>query len=108
MNCMDFFVFRSQNLNASALLLCNYLGVDMGEERALEESIADYTCKHAFLLKDVYPLFAGKVACLHSFYADNVKYIHLGALCYNKRKLGSALEAALKVKSMLERKTHDS
>jgi hypothetical protein len=104
MNCMDFFIFHSQNLNASPLLLCNYLGVDMGEERALGESIAGYMGKHAFLRKDVYPSFAENVACLHSFYADKLKYIHLDALCYNKCKSGSAPEAALKVKSMIGEK----
>jgi hypothetical protein len=97
---MDFFVFHSQNLNASALLLCNYLGVDMGEQRALGESIVGNMGLPAFLQKDVYPSFAENVACLGSFHADMPKYVHLGASCYNNCKTGLTPEADLIVKDL--------
>jgi hypothetical protein len=72
----------------------------MGEQRALGESMAYYVGAHAAPQKNDYSLFAENVTRMHSFHADNLKYIQLDALCYNKCKLDFTQKAALVAKSM--------
>ena len=72
----------------------------MGEQRALGDSMAYYIGAHSSLQKNEYSLFAEKVARMCRFHADNLKYIQLYALCYDKCKLAFAQKAALVAKSM--------
>jgi hypothetical protein len=72
----------------------------MGEYRAIGESIlgecaciANDGCLSAIDYADV----------LYSFNADKFIYVHTNAFCYNKCKINSALEAALRLQKSEER-----
>jgi len=71
----------------------------MGEQSVLEERIVGNRGALPFLHRDGYRSFAEKAGCLHIFYADNLKYIHLDALCCNKCKPNLALKETLMLKT---------
>lgn len=73
----------------------------MGEKNAKGESIlGGFHEKGADLVKDICLSNTINFAHLHSFNADNLKYVHSKALRYDKCNFSPTLEAALIVKKI--------
>ena len=100
MNRMDFQVFVSQNLKASALLYGTNLGVDMGEPRASGGCMDSYVVSYASLQKNIHSLFAENAACIIKNPADTFKCIQLHAHSVNKCKYTVNLMGSLVAKNL--------
>lgn len=77
----------------------------MGEQRAIRERIgSNKSSIISFVIDNQLPI-TKKIVSLHSFNADNLKYVHNYASCYNKCRFGSTFEASFMVEN--GERTHD-
>jgi hypothetical protein len=80
----------------------------MGENRAKGEFIlGSFIGEEACYVEDDHLSITQNTACLHSFYADNLKCVQSKTFGYNKFKSSSTLEAALMVKSVNGDRNYD-
>jgi len=80
----------------------------MGENSAGGESIlGGFVAEAACCLKDSRLSFTRNAFYLHSFYADNLKYVHGKPFGYNKCEFSSTLKEALMIKIIKGEKKYD-
>ena len=71
----------------------------MGERTAIQGSIVCNQAGYVYFGIDDYLLITNSIACLRSFCAGNLIYVHNNAASYYKCKFDPALEAALMIES---------
>ena len=71
----------------------------MGEQRAVRGSIVCNQADNVYFGIDDHMPITDYIACLQSFCADSLIYVHNNAVGYNKCKFNSALEVALMIES---------